>query len=74
MAKKKKWSELSSGAKALVLVGAAIELVLTTVALKDLRSRTSDELRGPKWLWRLVSFVQPVGPIAYLLFGRRELD
>ena len=74
MAKKQKWSELSTGAKALIVVGAAVELVLTTVALKDLRSRTRDEVRGPKWLWRLVTFVQPVGPIAYLLLGRRELD
>lgn len=74
MANKKKWSELSSGAKALVVVGAAIELVLTTVALKDLRSRTRDEVRGPKWLWRLVAFLQPVGPLAYLVFGRRALD
>lgn len=74
MANKKKWSELSAGAKALVVVGAAVELVLTTVALKDLRSRTRDEVRGPKWLWRLVAFVQPVGPLAYLVFGRRDLD
>jgi hypothetical protein len=74
MANKKKWSELSSGAKALVVLAAIAELVLTTVALKDLRSRTRDELRGPKWLWRLVSFVQPVGPIAYLVLGRRARD
>lgn len=71
---KKKWSDLSSGAKAMVVVGGIIELALTTFALKDLRGRSRDAVRGPKWLWRLVAFVQPVGPIAYLVLGRRSSD
>jgi hypothetical protein len=29
-------------------------------------------VRGPKPLWVLGSVVQPVGPIAYLVFGRRS--
>jgi hypothetical protein len=74
VANKKKWSELSTGAKALVVLVGVMELALTTVALKDLRSRTGDDVRGPKWLWRLVAFVQPVGPAAYLLLGRRARD
>lgn len=71
MANKKKWADLPAGAKALVVVGSIIELVLTTVALRDLHGRGKDAVRGPKWLWRVVAFVQPVGPILYLLFGRR---
>ena len=72
MANKRKWSELSSGAKALIVVGSIIELTLTAFALKDLRSRSSDQVRGPKWLWRLLAFVQPVGPVSYLVLGRKR--
>jgi hypothetical protein len=53
-----------------VVVG-AVELVLTSLAVADLRRRPADEIRGPKALWLLASFVQPVGPIAYFVLGRR---
>lgn len=69
---KQKWSDLSPTAKALVIVGSLVELVLTTLALRDLSRRSAAQVRGPKLMWRLVAFVQPVGPIAYLLFGRRR--
>lgn len=69
--KRKRWSELTSGQRAAVLVAAAVEVVLTTTALVDLARRPSAEVRGSKPLWVLGCFVQPVGPIAYLAFGRR---
>lgn len=69
---KKKWSDLSPRGKALVVVGSIVELVLTTVALRDLSRRSPAEIRGPKLLWRLAAFIQPVGPIVYLAFGRRD--
>lgn len=69
---KKRWSELSPTARAAVVVGGLIELVLTAFVQRDLSKRSADEVRGPKLMWRLVSFVQPVGPIAYLLAGRRS--
>ena len=55
-----------------MVVLAAIELVLTTVALRDLATRDRTLVRGPRWVWRLACFVQPVGPILYLLVGRRS--
>jgi hypothetical protein len=69
---KKKWSELSPSARAGLVVAALVELVLTTVAMRDLSRRSRDQVRGPKWFWRLVSIVQPVGPLAYLALGRRK--
>ena len=54
------------------MAGAAVELMLTTVALVDLARRPRDEVRGPKALWALGCFVQPVGPVAYLALGRRS--
>ena len=53
-----------------ILVGTVIEVVLITVALTDLARRPRTQVRGPKPLWVLGCIVQPVGPIAYLAFGR----
>ena len=54
------------------MIGAAIEAVLTTTALRDLHSRDNAQLNGPRWLWRLAMVVQPVGPIGYLILGRKR--
>lgn len=72
MAQKRKWSELSPGAKAAIVVGGAVEIVLTTIALRDLAKRPSAQVRGPKALWALGCVVQPVGPVLYLTAGRRH--
>ena len=72
MANQKRWSDLSDSQRAAVVVGGAVEIVLTAVALRDLRRRPRTLVRGPKFVWSLACFVQPVGPIAYLLVGRRR--
>jgi hypothetical protein len=72
MREKKKWSDLSPRARAAIVAGAVIELILTTLALRDLRHRPASTVRGPKVLWVPACFVQPVGPILYFLVGRRS--
>ena len=72
MAKRKSWSELSTGQQRTIIVTAAVELVLTTVALVDLARRPGEQVRGPKALWALGCFVQPIGPVTYLAVGRRR--
>jgi hypothetical protein len=74
MEDKKRWSDFSPAQRAAILVGAAIEVVLTTTALVDLAKRPRAQVRGPKLFWLLACVVQPVGPISYLMFGRRPLD
>ena len=68
---KKKWSDLSPTQQRLIVMAGAVEVVLTTVAMRDLGRRPASAVRGPKLLWRLACVVQPVGPIAYLVAGRR---
>jgi hypothetical protein len=51
---------------------ASIELVLTSTAAIDLLRRPAAQIRGPKPLWWLGIFVQPVGPIAYLAWARHR--
>jgi hypothetical protein len=47
-------------------------LAFTATALVDLARRPASQIRGPKPLWLLGCFVQPVGPLAYLALGRRK--
>ncbi|WP_193611816.1 PLD nuclease N-terminal domain-containing protein [Nocardioides lijunqiniae] len=68
---KKTWSDLTASQRRLVVVGGLAEVVLTTVASRDLARRPASEVRGPKTAWALALAVQPVGPLAYLVVGRR---
>jgi len=72
MLQKKRWSVLSPAAKTAIVVGGALEVVLTTVALRDLVRRPRGDVRGPKALWVLGFVVQPFGPLLYLGVGRRR--
>jgi hypothetical protein len=69
---KKRWSDFSPQQQTAIIVAAIIELILTTLALRDLSRRSRSEVRGPKVLWVFASAVQPVGPILYFLVGRRS--
>ncbi len=68
---KKKWSDLTDQQKRAVYVGGALEAMLTVAAVRDLASRPGDEVRGSKAAWLLGFLVQPFGPLAYYLAGRR---
>jgi hypothetical protein len=72
MSEKKRWDDFTPGQQTAILVAASIELALTATALVDLARRPREQVRGPKPLWALGCVVQPVGPVAYLLFGRRR--
>jgi len=71
MEQKKQWGDFTPSQQKAIIVAFAVEAVLTTVALVDLARRPRAQVRGPKPLWALGCFVQPVGPLAYLLIGRR---
>jgi len=68
---RKQWNDLSSGQQRAVYVVGAVETVLTVLALIDLARRPASAVRGPKSAWAAGAFVQPVGPIAYFLAGRK---
>lgn len=72
MSEKKSWGDLTPRQKAAILAGGAIELVLTAVAVRDLKRRPAQAVRGPKLLWAASFVVQPFGPLGYLTLGRRS--
>ncbi|MGH8828311.1 MAG: PLD nuclease N-terminal domain-containing protein [Jiangellaceae bacterium] len=71
MPRARRWSDLPTIQQTAVGVGAAVEIALTATAAVDVLRRPRDQIHGPKPLWCLAIFVQPVGPIAYFTWGRR---
>ena len=69
---KKSWEDFSPKERRQIYAAAAIEVVMTTVAIADLSKRSASDVRGPKWAWVLSFVIQPFGPIAYFALGRRR--
>jgi hypothetical protein len=72
MVARQKWSELSSRNRRLLAVVGVVEVVLLAATLFDLRRRPAEQIRGPKWMWKALAFVNIVGPVSYFLVGRRR--
>jgi hypothetical protein len=69
---RKSWKDLSDQQRRLVVVGATVQFALQFLALRDLCRRPADQVRGPKWFWLPVTFVNVLGPIVYFVLGRRR--
>ncbi len=48
----------------------AVSLVLVTAAERDIHQRPDDQLRGNRWVWRLVC-LNALGAVNYFAWGRR---
>ena len=71
-AHRKQWKDFSRAQRTRIVVQAAIQMALAAWALWDIRHRPADKIKGSKRWWTLAAFVQPVGPIAYFVFGRKS--
>ena len=68
----KSWSDMTPTQKKIVVVAGIAEVALTTWCAKDLKARPAELVRGPKLLWAPALSIQPFGPIAYLVWGRKR--
>lgn len=69
---KRSWSDLTTTQQTVIVAGGLAETAATAYSLFDLSRRDRGSVRGgSKLAWLPVVFVQPVGPLAYLLWGRR---
>ncbi|MEU4424784.1 PLD nuclease N-terminal domain-containing protein [Actinoplanes sp. NPDC024001] len=66
------WQDLQPWQRTATMVLAPVELALTAYAAVDLARRPRSRVRGSKAIWWPIIFIQPVGPIAYLIRGRRS--
>lgn len=70
--KSRKWRDLTPRQKRRMGIRGVLQFALMVWALRDIRSRDDNQINGSKRLWTIAAFVQPVGPIAYLIFGRKR--
>ncbi len=61
----------SRSGRLLAWISIAVSVVIVAVAQRDLHARADDEIRGNKWLWRLVC-LNALGALAYFRWGRRQ--
>lgn len=64
------WKKLPVAARTAIPILGLIEFVLLFLAIRDIRRRPASQIRGPKWLWILISLIDFVGPIIYFKRGR----
>ena len=70
---KKRWQDMTQIQQAGVLIMSIIQLVLLGAAHWDISQRAADELNGSKPFWIVAVFINFIGPIAYFLFGRKQV-
>ncbi len=68
----KRWSDLSTRQRRILIAAATIEAGLKAAMLIDLRRRPASQVRGPKWLWASTALVNTAGiaPLSYFIVGR----
>jgi hypothetical protein len=69
---KKRWNSLTKPKKIAALVAVSVQLSLLAAAQVDMTRRSAAEINGSKLFWRLVVFINFLGPMAYFLFGRKR--
>lgn len=69
---KKSWADMTPNQKKIIVATGILEVALTAWCLRDLTQRPAERVRGPKALWAPALSIQPVGPIAYLVWGRKS--
>ena len=70
----RRWSDLSSRSRRLILAAAAAETGLKAAVLVDLKRRPADQVRGSRRIWAASMLVNSAGliPLSYFLVGRRR--
>ncbi len=68
---KKKWSDLTSGQQAAIVVAGCVQVSLAAAAWADLARRPAEEVAGSKGKWAAIIAINFIGPLAYFARGRR---
>ncbi len=69
--KQHKWQDMNNGQRVGVVLVGIIQIALLAAALRDIRKRDAEELRGSKTMWRAISLINFIGPITYFALGRK---
>jgi hypothetical protein len=66
-----RWKEMPPARRVGAILVTLLQISLLVVALRDLRQRPPEQIRGGKRLWSFLVFINWIGPISYFLFGRQ---
>jgi hypothetical protein len=69
---KKRWSDPTTLQKISALIAVSVQFSLLVSAQVDITRRPAAEINGSKLFWRMVMFINFLGPTAYYLFGRKN--
>lgn len=70
---RRSWQELTQTQQRAALGAIALDLVLKAAAWHFLYHRPAKDIRGPKWVWTIVTTaVGTFGPLAFLLGGLKK--
>lgn len=69
----KRWRDLSTGERRLIVVAGSIQVGLALTAWTDLFRRDASQVNGPKPVWAAVIALNTVGPLSYFRWGRRRV-
>jgi hypothetical protein len=50
-----------------------LHVIVTTLTWHDLSNRTANQVRGPKWFWRVFTGIQMGNSALYWMFGWRAV-
>jgi len=69
---KRSWSELSPLARAFIFIAGLVQVGLLIAAQVDLARRPAEQVVGSKARWRIIAFLNFIGPAMYFWRGRRK--
>ena len=64
-------SQITPRKRLFLTLAAILQFTLLIAAQWDIHQRAEAEVRGSKRMWRLLTFINFIGPLAYFLFGRQ---
>lgn len=56
-----------------IALAGLIQVTLLIAALWDLYHRDAEQIKGSKWMWTPIVFINFIGPLAYFRFGRKQI-
>jgi hypothetical protein len=69
---RRSWNELSPLARNFVAVSGLVQVGLFIAAQVDLARRPAEQVVGSKARWRMIAFLNFIGPAVYFWRGRRK--
>ncbi len=69
---RRRWRDLTPRQQGVVLALACVQISLAATAWADLARRPATEVNGRKAVWAVVIGINFVGPLVYLVRGRRR--